>query len=135
MPFSQFKKLKPDNYKPMTTNKHEACLCEYCLNITFKMQSLRSAVNGFALTNKYELSAATLCKEDTRKCLERKCSHCGTKSVFEELHVNYEATNRDVQWWRWETGTVMLNGAEKKRFLKNRKRGTIAVLLKELETA
>lgn len=134
--FSKFKALKPSTCKPMTLHKHEACLCEYCTNILFKLQSLKFSCSSKPIPmDKYRLSEGTLCPKQganyALKCINRKCDNCGPEKFLESLDIIGQKTTQ-TSWWRWENGTVLFAGVEKKRLLKKRKEGTLDDLLSEL---
>ena len=135
--FSKFKALKPKTCKPMTLHKHEACLCEYCTNITFKLQSLRfSCGNKSIPMDKYQLSERTLCPTQgghyASQCLDRKCGDCGPGKFIEGLDIE-DQKNTKISWWRWENDTVLFGGVEKTQLMKKRKEGTLDDLFSELQ--
>lgn len=66
--YSKFVNIRPKNVLPMAKQKILQCLCEYCINIDFKIQALKSFCSMKEIesvaTDRYESSRLTLCPKD-----------------------------------------------------------------------
>ena len=105
--FSKFWKLRPKSTKTIQHNKFQACCCEYCANLQFKLEAISSFVtrkgNGaLPLGSKQNALDMTLCPKNNDHnalpCINRECLRCGVhllRSRFEEfLNDNRDRTTR-----------------------------------------
>lgn len=141
--FSSFKKLKPNNVLTMNKTKREACLCEYCINIDFKLRAISTfstlhQLSKCAFRDRYELSSKTLCDKEggeyKKECVARECLQCGVKCLdphFKDLLDQYGKSA--ISWYRWEMGNVTLGTQSARRMCKVPKQGPIADLILELK--
>ena len=65
---SQFRKLCPNDILTVKEHKFNSCLCEYCLNVQFKMETINKACTSLKkeklkLDNKYHCVELTLCPQ------------------------------------------------------------------------
>ena len=109
--FSAFVKLRPKNILPMDNHKYLQCLCEYCLNVQFKVESLNRFCISKGLDNiacdKYAMSNLTLCENDDKNilitCIDRKCSSCGLSRFDRATEVlNTTHSNTYINWQSWK---------------------------------
>lgn len=130
---STFKRNRPKEVLTMDKEKFRTCLCEYCLNIHFKIESFNKMCNDhnlkeIKLEDKYDCVRKTLCGTPKKECYERKCKDCGTikmKGHFEDLIQ--QVSGGEVKWKRWEMGTVK----NVRRQVLNEKRGDINSMITE----
>ncbi|XP_033126388.1 uncharacterized protein LOC117124308, partial [Anneissia japonica] len=145
--FSKFSALRPKNYKPVSKTKLLQCLCEYCVNIKFKVESLYvkcMKVNkaDIALRNKYEASSKTLCEVPgmfpKKECLDRTCSKCGVCDVSKQLEPLLQGHGDDpIKWKVWVSEAYTKTSkdgtnTEAKHFVLKEKTETVASLVYEL---
>lgn len=139
---SKFMKLRPRNTLTMANNKRAQCLCEYCTNVEFKLQSLSRFMAQHQLgpltpKDKYDISRMTLCpKVDggvyKKSCLDRQCQMCGIHLLEFDGLSQHEAD--PVHWFRWEIQEYNHVGSIIKRMTKVPKTSTLKRLIEELKT-
>ena len=112
--FSTFVKLRPTSVKTQERNRMLQCLCEYCVNVDFKIDALSTKCLqfGIILSNKYEASSMTLCpklgQHYKKCCIDRECKDCGTSQLKRRLQPLLEGHgDKEAKWkvWRSETYT------------------------------
>ena len=131
---SKFIALRPKHVRPQREAKLYQCLCIYCTNIDFKIESLNKLKDLPAkIKGKYALLDQTLCEHEAQPyhnllCIDRRCHHC-PKTV-----ASLDALNQSTQieWKLWERSSV--EGSTTKRMEIRRKNGTVADLLRDLWT-
>ncbi|XP_071955998.1 uncharacterized protein [Antedon mediterranea] len=143
--FTKFSTLKPANYKPVSKTKLLQCLCEYCINVTFKVESLYAkciANKHAALKNKYEASSITVCEAPgmfpKNECIDRTCDKCGVDVVSKHLQPLMQAHGDDpIKWKVWVSEAYTKtnkNGTQTqaKHFVLKEKVETVNSLVSEL---
>ncbi|XP_062621147.1 uncharacterized protein LOC134282769 [Saccostrea cucullata] len=143
--YSKFVELRPKNVLTMSKTKYLQCLCEYCINIDFKLQSLRlfCSMNEQEkiADDRYALSRLTLCPKENnyykKDCIDRNCNLCGVGKFDEavsEMRNTFSASQ--ITWKRWQLGTktTEVNGRQTvKRFMElKRITGTVLEFLDQL---
>ena len=117
---------RPVHVKDKSGAKYEGCLCEYCENISLKVQAINKLQPG-TFRNEYDLAACTMCEKPSGEkffrpqCIQRKCRKCGIAKLDEKLQGIMSQRNK-VIWQGWEIVTTMYHG--EKRFQKNQKEKT-----------
>jgi hypothetical protein len=131
---SKFRKLRPAHILPVGHHRFRTCLCEVCLNMTYKARVLHSL--GAEFNDKNDLLNATLCPKGDKDyhdpdCLMRKCEICGVHKVEEIVNsLVPDLQVRSVKWKHWET-TVPAPNVKRKAQLE--KCGTISDFLEEMK--
>ena len=114
---------RPVHVKDKPGAKYVGCLCEYCENISLKVQAINKLQPG-TFRNEYDVAACTMCKKPSGEkffrpqCIQRKCRKCGIAKLDEKLQGIMSQRNK-VIWQRWKIVTTMYHG--QKRFQKNQK--------------
>ena len=111
--FSTFAKLRPRNIKLAKYWKLFQCLCEYCENVKYLLETANNIAQAqryaqCVLQDHYRLAHVTLCEkgddEEFHKiaCIERKCSSCGVEKI-QELYGPILDDNSETPctWKRW----------------------------------
>jgi len=137
--YSKFVSLRPSNILPMTKQKHYQCLCEYCVNIDFKVKALGRLCSSKRLespaVDRYEASRITLCPKGDgnykKECLDRNCQFCGVELFDEKTRGLITYTDSPITWKRWEMVTQPIT--QKKFMTLVCKNGTVGELLAELK--
>ncbi|WAR08763.1 hypothetical protein MAR_018721, partial [Mya arenaria] len=87
---STFKKVRPRQVLTMDRSKFQSCLCEYCVNVEFKLEALNKICNAedlkeLKIENKFDCLKMTLCPTENefndKQCYERNCAHCGEEHI------------------------------------------------------
>ena len=121
-----------------------ACLCEYCINVDFKLQALGTfcscnKLGECIIKDRYEASNRTLCPKDAgdnpkKQCLDRDCTSCGTDKLDSHLQPLTDAHGDDtISWYRWEVGNVRCGDKFLRRMVKVRKSDTVCEIINELD--
>ncbi|XP_033754519.1 uncharacterized protein LOC117343464 [Pecten maximus] len=145
--YSKFASLKPDNVLPMTKNKYLQCLCEYCINIDFKVKSLKcfcvQKKIPVVASDRYEMSRNTLCPKEgeyyQKHCIDRECEKCGIDKFGDILARQFQdfSDNQTISWQKWEQDekTTVVNGnpVSKKYMALKCKTGLVEECLDELK--
>jgi len=144
---SHFRKLRPKEVLTVNKTKFASCLCEYCLNIEFKIDVLRRAIKSHdidhlcTIESKYDAVDISLCEKlrqdeefHDRKCLERECDACGKQKLKTYLKPLIDAQS-DAEtpyvWKRWKLGTVGSAAGSCKRQVLAEQSGTLRELIDE----
>ena len=111
--FSTFAKLRPKHVKLAKHWKLFQCLCEYCENAKYLLESANNVVQSVGcgqecrLSDQYRLIDATLCMKGEdgyhkKECIERKCSDCGV-AMLSTLYGPVLENNSETActWKRW----------------------------------
>ncbi|CAC5406234.1 unnamed protein product [Mytilus coruscus] len=145
--YAKFAQLRPKNVLPMSKQKYMQCLCEYCVNVDFKIESLKSFCSVHKIdniaTDRYDLSRLTLCPKEgnhyKKDCIDRNCGNCGLTKIDDavtELIENFKDTQ--VGWKRWQQGhkESEVNGKQVvKTFMEMKRRtGTMEQLIDEMKS-
>ncbi|CAC5406241.1 unnamed protein product [Mytilus coruscus] len=145
--YAKFAQLRPKNVLPMSKQKYRQCLCEYCINVDFKIESLKSFCSVHKIdniaTDRYDLSRLTLCPKEgnyyKKDCIDRNCGNCGLTKIDDavtELIENFKDTQ--VGWKRWQQGhkESEVNGKQVvKTFMEMKRRsGTMEQLIDEMKS-
>ncbi len=136
---STFHKLRPQNIKPMSRAKLLQCLCEYCVNVKFLLESLRTITSkagkeAVTIPHVYAASELTLCPQEglfpRKECFLRVCKQCGVNKIKSHLAplLDQATSQSQVEWKSWE---IEANERGKRMALKQ-KTGTLADLVDEL---
>ncbi|WAR17871.1 LOW QUALITY PROTEIN: hypothetical protein MAR_032465 [Mya arenaria] len=122
---SSFKNHRPKEVLTMDKEKFRTCLCEYCLNIEFKLEAINRACSGenlkhLKLKDKFESIEKSMCEiksgSTNKECYDRKCSSCGIHKITKHFQVLIKKDGeKDVKWKRWELGTRKTGGKECRR--------------------
>ncbi|XP_053391572.1 uncharacterized protein LOC123539851 [Mercenaria mercenaria] len=138
---SQFRKLRPKEVLTVKHQKFMSCLCEYCLNAQFKIDSINQAMKyhkiDLEIESKYHAVAITLCDKLTgnseRSCLERKCEECGTSKLKTFLNPLIQADDsKEHTWKKWKLGLVGTASKSVKRQILVEEKGSLSALIDEL---
>ena len=147
--FSKFSKLRPMHVLPACKTARMQCLCEYCVNIKFKLHALhnkchRVQMNGLVITHKHELSYFTLCSRDEeelyhrRNCVDKECDACGTRKVNEHFEPLVQNFNDDEMTWKcWQSDKYTktkkdgTGEQEAKHTVMKEKTGTVTTFLQD----
>lgn len=128
---SKFRKLRPSNILLKSHHKFRTCLCEICLNMSYKAQALRQC--GVPVNDKFDLVNQTLCNKGNeefhkKECVTRTCEACGVDKVEEMVRATGQSNEKLIKWKKWETTSV---GDNQKRKMQKEKQDTIANMLDE----
>jgi len=98
--FSQFCKLRPVNVVTMSTKIHYSCLCCYCENMRFLLESLAPYVDGM----NFELNDVAIkfnCHHKNFKCVSSSCEECfDSKKIITEL-LQIDCMNNIIDYKEW----------------------------------
>ena len=123
----EYKLLHQNHVTTVSRQKFVNCLCEYCLNVQYKLQKINSIAKAMGrddlkLDNKYEVTSMSLCKSDSEyhnpACVKRKVKECGVTSLntnFRPLVLEEDKTI--YEWHKWGSGEI--NGKKKPMLLKH----------------
>ncbi|KAJ8034129.1 hypothetical protein HOLleu_20846 [Holothuria leucospilota] len=110
---SSFFNLRPQHIKPFGSHKMRGCLCEYCANVTHKVQAVNKLCQqykmlGCKVKDGYLASKLTLCQTPNRfpdiKCVQRHCSNCGVAGLKHHLQPLVDAVGEaPVSWKKWKS--------------------------------
>lgn len=110
--FSHFHKLRPAKTKPISKTQLMQCLCEYCVNIsflleTFNKNALHYGHKGAIIHDKYAASDLTLCNYvnnvPRKECIDRTCEKCGIGRMDTHVASLLAAHGHaPVEWKSWE---------------------------------
>lgn len=138
---SSFKKQRPKQILTMDKEKFRTCLCEYCLNIEFKLESINRTCElenqkHLKLNDRFDCVKMSLCDKDSdfnkRECLERNCSMCGVHKITTHFQpLSQMSGEKTLKWKRWEARTIKCAGKDVRRQMLVEKEGSIDVLLME----
>ncbi len=123
---SMFRKLRPKHILPVDAHRFRTCLCETCLNLSYKAQALKAAgIPG--VNDKYDLLDMSMCTREGTfnrpECVHRSCSSCGVQNLEDDLkRVPLEGMQK---WRKWETDGLT------KRKVQVEKSGSYSDLVKE----
>ncbi|XP_033727671.1 uncharacterized protein LOC117317004 [Pecten maximus] len=145
---SHFRKLRPKEVLTVKEQKFNSCLCEYCLNVQYKLNALNLAAQKLKhpelkLENKYSCINKTLCPKATDskyhklECIDRKCDLCSEDHLFEHFEPLIKADSEGkYDWQTWEyrnvTCSTSSNTKEVKRQILVDQSGTIKELVSKL---
>ena len=150
--FSSFSKLRPKNILVTSNTKLMQCLCEYCINVDFKLKALNAKcrlekLDSLVIAHKYELSYVTLCPREgdkvyhRRACIHRECEECGIDNIRSHFQPLLEkCKDEDIKWKCWLSETYMRSkkdgtpDQEARHMVMKVKTGTIANLVDDLCT-
>ncbi|KAJ8047473.1 hypothetical protein HOLleu_06479 [Holothuria leucospilota] len=136
--YSLFQKLRPSTTKLMSQTKLLQCLCEYCVNIKFLLDTLnRKALmagqRDLMISDKYVLSDLTVCSDgpDRKDCIDRNCGNCGPQLMRHNFAVLLGSHGDDeIVWKSWEMETT----PKGKRMTLKQTSGSIKCLIDVLST-
>ncbi|PIK36346.1 hypothetical protein BSL78_26823 [Apostichopus japonicus] len=110
--FSHFHRLRPAKTKPISKTQLMQCLCEYCVNIsflleTFNKNALHYGHKGAIIHDKYAASDLTLCNYvnnvPRKECIDRTCEKCGIGRMDTHVASLLAAHGHaPVEWKSWE---------------------------------
>ena len=139
---STFIKHRPKKILTMDKSKFQSCLCEYCVNIVFKLESLNKLsteanMKDLQFDNKFSCLKMTIChtESDTdmfkdKQCIDRNCEECGVHNIALHYQPLIEKMSDSViSWKRWELCSLK-NGNKRQMLIQ--KNGTVFDLVKEL---
>lgn len=142
---SQFRKMRPKEVLTVKQHKFSTCLCEYCLNVQYKINTLNSACikmnkPNLKLANKYDCVGKTLCDKEAEdlfhkvECCKRNCKECGAQKLKEHFSDLNETSDlkASFKWKRWQLDDVGVGSKKVKRQVLQEKSGTLQDLLEEL---
>ncbi|XP_041455380.1 uncharacterized protein LOC121408110 [Lytechinus variegatus] len=140
--FAAFAKLRPRSVRLFSRNFHDTCLCVYCANIMYKVQTIKKIVNSGKcqsprITDEYQLIDLLLCPLPASQrfhkatCIRGECDKCSDlgKKLTELCHELLQSDDgMDVTWNHWERHTM--TDGKSKRVLST-KHGTLGDLVGE----
>lgn len=102
---SLFRKLRPKHVLLVDAHRFRTCLCDVCLNLSYKAQALKTA--GLAgVHNKYDLLDLTMCPKEglyyRPECIQRTCGVCGMGKCKDSLYA-MQVEEKETKWKKWET--------------------------------
>ena len=116
---SKFHKLRPKNCVTVDRVKFISCLCEYCVNVDFLLEGVKTALSmkrtGKAVSlpgDKFELVNLTLCAKPKdshyhdMKCVTRQCEKCGVDDVYKVLEPLKNVKGAPLKWKKWVNSVV-----------------------------
>ena len=87
---SKFCQMRPPNVKSQNNRKLIQCLCEYCENVSLKLNAFNKLAtkrnkSEIRLRDKFEAVNMILCNKNGKQfhnieCVEGKCLKCGTET-------------------------------------------------------
>lgn len=134
---STFKRNRPKEVLTMDKEKFRTCLCEYCLNVEFKVDVLNRVCGNnnlkqLKLEDKYDCVQKTLCDTVQKSCYERTCNDCGVTKIREHFKPMIQQIGEsNIKWKRWEIGTLNTASKEVRRQILKEKHGKLADLVTE----
>ena len=148
--YSSFAKLRPQNVKITNSKDLITCMCEYCVNILQKLNSLRRIPPNKKGPNfpklpstVYELNELTMCQQKSLLCAERQCNGCMNKIDRDLLDkIEKSTVNIHIKWVRYEkterlvlkTASASKNPVKEIKIMKDyvQKSGDLKIMLNEL---
>ena len=124
---------RPSHIKTSRQQAFRQRLCEICLNIDLKLDSvsahLEQAIGGHDV-----LSEMSVCSPPTSSCLNRNCDHCGVENAEKHIKQNLTCASTSVKWQSWDL--VRKENGQRKEKVEHE--GTITdlvkILMKDLTT-
>lgn len=120
--FGHFALCRPANIRCARRNILHQCLCEYCENITLKLNNVNHVAarhnNNCRIRHAYHAVDLVTCGRIDGKwlydCAVRACKTCHDGTALDNLNhlaplLHHE---QDVKWHRWQSKLVVVNGKE-----------------------
>ncbi|ESO85590.1 hypothetical protein LOTGIDRAFT_155079 [Lottia gigantea] len=114
--FRKFVELKPKQVRLLKKSYWDACVCPYCINISYKLNVLNRYVGEEKqLKNEHDLFDMLLCSYTNRfadaQCVNGTCNKCSDyeSTLTEYYNVDF---SQNVTWTHWEK--VHSNGKTKR---------------------
>ncbi|XP_069107941.1 uncharacterized protein [Argopecten irradians] len=111
---SHFRKLRPKSVLTMKHMKFINCLCEYCLNVKFKIDVIdklleKAGHSQHKLKSKEEAVQHTICQKGDGEfpkfeCISRQCRQRSPHSI--RVHLEVLDANQECCWKRWELSSI-----------------------------
>ena len=107
IPFSSFAKCRPKNVRLMSQAKLRQCLCEYCTNITLKLDTLKSFATrhrqyGCIINNERDAVRIITCDPKEKSCCYGFCDKCSVDDMDDHMFPLLTHQGDQVKWYRWE---------------------------------
>lgn len=139
-----FRKLRPKEVLTVNKHKFNSCLCEYCLNVQYKLDTLNQVSQSMKkpelkVKSKYLCVEKSMCQKNTESnfakmiFIERECNSCGESTLQKHFEPLLEFNENDTcQWKCWEYRTVKNRGKEERKQVLVDKAGSLKHLIDEL---
>ena len=119
--FSSFAKCRPSNIRLMAQAKWRQCLCEYCTNVTLKLDTVKAVATRYGLhqcTIANERAAVGLitCDAQKKDCCYGTCDQCCADQLDQHLQPLLQHHGDPVKWYRWENQARFVRGKQASSF-------------------
>ena len=120
IPFSSFAKCRPRNVRLMSQAKLRQCLCEYCTNVSLKLDTLKAMATSHreyqcVITNERAAVRIITCDPKQKSCCYSTCHQCSADLMDRHLQPLRDRDQGDlVKWYRWENQMRLIRGQQVK---------------------
>ena len=98
--------------------KLRQCLCEYCTNVSLKLQTVKTTaislhLNRCIVGSERDAVALITCSVRQKRCCYGDCEKCGLGQLDEHLKPLLDINpTLPVKWYRWDTVKRSLHGKQ-----------------------
>jgi len=106
LPFSSFARCRPKNVRLMAQAQLRQCLCEYCANVSLKLQAIKAVAiahrkYGCIIGSERDAVSLITCDPKVKECCYGTCPNCSVDQ-FDQHLAPVQDYKDPIKWHKWE---------------------------------